>query len=187
MLLHSFTKNSTICSFIRLIICSFIILITPFCYNHILVYCEAYHHEMFPSIEGDVTQWCNLLALQQDQSNEQDSIPGRAQQLEHLDKGSRTPLALGCYWEPSTWPKKLWLYLHLQNVIAGKSFLLLKIELDKSSFISVLEQLRLTFLASFIQYIGRYFFMDIDLSSLSRKMCASFDWEQSKFWLADTC
>ena len=52
-----------------------------------------------------MAQWCNLLILQQEQSDGVSSILGRvrAPPLERHDKGSWTRLARSYFFDPSAW------------------------------------------------------------------------------------
>ena len=56
---------------------------------------------MLADLEGVVAQWCNPLALQQEQSGGQGSIPGSAPPHEHHDKGPQTRLALYYFCDPA--------------------------------------------------------------------------------------
>ena len=53
--------------------------------------------------EGVVAQSRYPLALLPEQSGGMGSIPGKAPPLEHHDKGSRTPLGLFYFCDPSAW------------------------------------------------------------------------------------
>ena len=50
-----------------------------------------------------VAPWCNPLTLQPEQSGGVGSSPGRTPPLERHDKGSRTPLGLLYFCDPSAW------------------------------------------------------------------------------------
>ena len=54
-------------------------------------------------VEGVVSQLCNPLALQPEQSGGMYSKPGRAPPLERHDKGSRTRSALSYFCDSSAW------------------------------------------------------------------------------------
>ena len=52
---------------------------------------------------GVITQWCNPLTLQPEQSGRDGSIPGSAPPLDCHDKGSRTRLGQLYFCDSSAW------------------------------------------------------------------------------------